>query len=139
MRHRCDMSYHQLLNINDLKNSGNDRNEIEVSVEIPVPARFRARDRKEFLQNFEPSPQVWNAQQMQPQQSQHQMQPQMSQHQMQPQNYEQMQSQQMPPPGFPNGQVQQNTGSRSSAGVFGKQSNQGKYMMNLHGSLESTL
>jgi hypothetical protein len=47
-------SYHQLLNINDLKNSGNDRNEIEVSVKIPVPARFRARDRKEFLRNFEP-------------------------------------------------------------------------------------
>jgi hypothetical protein len=36
------------------KNSGNDRNEIEVSVEIPVPARFRACDRKEFLRNFEP-------------------------------------------------------------------------------------
>ena len=48
-------SYHQLLNINDLKNSGNDRNEIEVSVKIPVPAIFRARDRKEFLRNFEPS------------------------------------------------------------------------------------
>ena len=51
-------SYHQLLNINDLKNSGNDRNEIEVSVKIPVPAIFRARDRKEFLRNFEPSLQV---------------------------------------------------------------------------------
>jgi hypothetical protein len=37
------------------KNSGNDRNEIEVSVVIPVPARFRARDRKEFFRNFEPS------------------------------------------------------------------------------------
>jgi hypothetical protein len=37
------------------KNSGNDRNEIEVSVKIPVPAKFRARDRKEFLRNFEPS------------------------------------------------------------------------------------
>jgi hypothetical protein len=48
-------SYHQLLNINDLKNSRNDWNEIEVSVKIPVPAIFRARDRKEFLQNFEPS------------------------------------------------------------------------------------
>jgi hypothetical protein len=51
-------SYHQLLNINDLKNSGNDQNEIEVSVKIPVPAIFRARDRKEFLRNFEPSYQV---------------------------------------------------------------------------------
>jgi hypothetical protein len=48
-------SYHLLLNINDLKNSGNDRNEIEVSVKILVPAIFRARDRKEFLRNFEPS------------------------------------------------------------------------------------
>jgi hypothetical protein len=48
-------SYHQLLNINDLKNSRNDRNEIKVLVKIPVPARFRARDRKEFLRNFEPS------------------------------------------------------------------------------------
>jgi hypothetical protein len=47
-------SYHQLLNITDLKNSGNDRNKIEVLVKIPVPARFRARDRKEFLRNFEP-------------------------------------------------------------------------------------
>jgi hypothetical protein len=47
-------SYHQLLNINDLKNSGNDRNEIEVSVKIPVPAIFRARDRTEFRRNFEP-------------------------------------------------------------------------------------
>jgi hypothetical protein len=47
-------SYHQLLNINDLKNSGNDRNKIEVSVEIPVPARFRACDRSEFRRNFEP-------------------------------------------------------------------------------------
>jgi hypothetical protein len=47
-------SYHQLLNINDLKNSGNDRNEIKVSVKIPVLARFRARDQKEFLRNFEP-------------------------------------------------------------------------------------
>jgi hypothetical protein len=37
------------------KNSGNDRNEIEVLVKIPVPAIFRARDRKEFLRNFEPS------------------------------------------------------------------------------------
>jgi hypothetical protein len=37
------------------ENSGNDWNKIEVSVEIPVPARFRARDRKEFLQKFEPS------------------------------------------------------------------------------------
>jgi hypothetical protein len=36
-------------------NSGNDRNEIEVSVEIPVPARFRACNGKEFLRNFEPS------------------------------------------------------------------------------------
>ena len=36
------------------KNSGNDRNKIEVSVEIPVPARFRACDWKEFLRNFEP-------------------------------------------------------------------------------------
>jgi hypothetical protein len=44
-----------ILNINDLKNSGNDRNEIEVSVKIPVPARFHASDRKEFLRNFEPS------------------------------------------------------------------------------------
>jgi hypothetical protein len=35
------------------KNSGKDRNKIEISVEIPVPARFRARDRKEFLRNFE--------------------------------------------------------------------------------------
>jgi hypothetical protein len=47
-------SYHLLLNINDLKNSRNDWNEIEVLVKIPVPARFRARDRKEFLRNFEP-------------------------------------------------------------------------------------
>ena len=36
------------------KNSGNDRNEIEVLVKIPVPAIFHARDRKEFLRNFEP-------------------------------------------------------------------------------------
>jgi hypothetical protein len=36
------------------KNSGNDQNETEVLVEIPVPARFRASDRKEFLRNFEP-------------------------------------------------------------------------------------
>jgi hypothetical protein len=35
------------------KKSGKDRNKIEISVEIPVPARFRARDRKEFLRNFE--------------------------------------------------------------------------------------
>jgi hypothetical protein len=35
-----------------IKNSRNDRNEIEVSVKIPVPARFRARDQKEFLRNF---------------------------------------------------------------------------------------
>jgi hypothetical protein len=47
-------SYHQLLNINDLWYSENDQNEIEVSVKIPVPAIFRARDRKEFLRNFEP-------------------------------------------------------------------------------------
>jgi hypothetical protein len=47
-------SYHQLLNINDLWYSGNDRNKIEVSVKIPVPAIFRARNRKEFLRNFEP-------------------------------------------------------------------------------------
>ena len=46
--------YHQLLNINDLWYSGNDRNEIEVSVKIPVPARFRARNRKEFIRKFEP-------------------------------------------------------------------------------------
>jgi hypothetical protein len=36
------------------KNNGNDRNEIEVLVSVPVPARFRACDRKEFLRNFEP-------------------------------------------------------------------------------------
>jgi hypothetical protein len=38
----------------EMTNSGNDRNEIEVSVKIPVPAIFRARDRTEFRQNFEP-------------------------------------------------------------------------------------
>jgi hypothetical protein len=42
------------------KNSGNDRNKIEVSVKIPVPAKFRARDRKEFLRNFEPRLRVDN-------------------------------------------------------------------------------
>jgi hypothetical protein len=36
------------------KNSGNDRNKIEVSVGVPVPARLLARDWKEFLRNFEP-------------------------------------------------------------------------------------
>jgi hypothetical protein len=36
------------------KNNGNDRNKIEVLVSVPVPARFRARDQKEFLWNFEP-------------------------------------------------------------------------------------
>jgi hypothetical protein len=45
-----------------------------------------------------------------------QMQSQMSR-QMQPQMSQQMQSQQMPLPGFPNGHVQQNTASRSSAGA----------------------
>jgi hypothetical protein len=41
-----------ILNINDLKNSRNDRNKIEVSVKIPVPARFRTRNRKEFILNL---------------------------------------------------------------------------------------
>jgi hypothetical protein len=36
------------------KNSGNDWNEIKVFFGVPVPARFRAPDRKEFLQNYEP-------------------------------------------------------------------------------------
>jgi hypothetical protein len=41
------------------KKSRNDRNEMEVSVEIPVPARFRACDQKEFHRNFEPRLDIW--------------------------------------------------------------------------------
>jgi hypothetical protein len=54
MRHRCDGRIINYLTLMTLKNSGNDRNEIEVLVEIPVPAIFRARDRTEFRRNFEP-------------------------------------------------------------------------------------
>jgi hypothetical protein len=36
------------------KNTGNDRNQIEVSVKVLVPGRFLASDQKEFLRNFEP-------------------------------------------------------------------------------------